>query len=68
MNNRHRYFVDQVKEEIKDFNYHDQSKIKEMVNGIKRYLDKVNGLQIKGIAALYHLCVQVEAKSFPDTV
>ena len=39
-----------------------------MVNGIKRYLDKVNGLQIKGIAALYHLCVQVETKSFHDTM
>jgi DNA-binding transcriptional MerR regulator len=68
MNNRHRYFVDQVKEEIKDFNYHDRSKIKEMVNGIRLYLDKVNGLQIKGIAALYHLCVQVETKSFHDTI
>jgi DNA-binding transcriptional MerR regulator len=68
MNNRHRYFVDQVKEEIKDFNYHDRSKIKEMVNGITLYLDKVNGLQIKGIAALYHLCVQVETKSFHDTI
>jgi DNA-binding transcriptional MerR regulator len=68
MNNRHRYFIDQVKKEIKDFNYNDQSKIKEMVNGIMRYLDKVNGLQIKGIAALYHLCVQVETKSFHDTI
>lgn len=66
--NRHRHFVDQVKAEIKDFNYNDQSKIKEMVNGITRYLDKVNGLQIKGIAALYHLCVQVETKSFHDTI
>lgn len=66
--NRHRHFVDQVKKEIKDFNYNDKSKIKEMINGIKRYLDEVNGLQIRGIAALYHLCVQVETKSFHDTI
>ena len=64
INNRHRYFVDQVREEMKEFDYNDRDKIKEIASCIEQNLDKINRLQIKGIAALHHLCVQVETISF----
>lgn len=67
INNRHRYFVNQVKEEMKAFNYNDKKRVKEISKDIEQNLDKFNSLQIKGIAALYHLCVQVEANSFDNS-
>lgn len=62
----YRYFVDKVKEEMKDFNYEDKNRILEISKNIHQNLDKFNALQIKGIAALYHLCRQVEAASFDN--
>ncbi|ACV62380.1 transcriptional regulator, MerR family [Desulfofarcimen acetoxidans DSM 771] len=62
--NRRKYFIDQVRNEIKEFNYNDKNKIKEIANNIMQNLDKMNRLQIRGIAALYNLCVQVETNFF----
>lgn len=64
--NRHKYFVDQVREEMKEFDYTNTSTIKELANSIEQNLNKINRLQIKGIAALHHLCVQVETNSFHE--
>jgi hypothetical protein len=33
-------------------------------NDIQQHLDKANRAQINGIAALYHLCIQVETNHF----
>lgn len=68
INNRHRYFIDQVREEMKRFDYNDRNKIKEIASGIEQNLDTINRLQIEGIAALHHLCAQVETNSFSDSM
>lgn len=66
--NRHKYFVDQVKEKMKDFDYDDRDRIKALASDIERNLGKINRLQIRGIAALHHLCVQVETRSFDSPI
>ena len=64
INTRYKYFVDKVKEEMKNFDYEDKDRILEISKDINKNLDKFNALQIRGIAALHHLCRQVEARSF----
>lgn len=66
--NRHKYFVSQIREELKAFDYDDKDKMKDMARSIRQNLDSINRLQIKGIAALHHLCAQVEAKSFTSRI
>lgn len=66
--NRHKYFVNQVKEELKSFNYNDKNKIQEIAGNITQNLAMINRLQINGIASLHHLCVQVETQSFDNHI
>jgi len=64
MTSRHKYFVDRIKDEMNTFDYNDADKIAKIASGIEQNLDRMNRLQIQGIAALHHLCVQAEAQSF----
>jgi DNA-binding transcriptional MerR regulator len=59
----HRYSVEQVREELAKFSDEtlDFSKI---VNDLQQHLNRLNRAQIKGIAALYRLCAQVETGHF----
>lgn len=66
--NRHTHFIERIKEEIKAFDYENKQKIKELTSGIEQSLAKINYLQIQGIAALHHLCVQVENQHFTDSI
>ncbi|HYE81737.1 MAG TPA: MerR family transcriptional regulator [Clostridia bacterium] len=61
---RHKHSIEKIKEQLKEFDYNDRTMITKMTNEIDRYLNKVNRDQITGIAALYHLCVQVETNNF----
>ena len=60
----HQYSVARVKEVLQEFDYRDRVKVMTMTDGMQQQLDRVNRLQVKGIAALYHLCVQVETNHF----
>lgn len=64
LTNRRRYFVDRIREEMRSFDYSDQEKIRELAVGIARNINRVNRLQMRGIAALYQLCMRVESKTF----
>lgn len=66
--NKYYYFVDRVKEELKEFDYNDKKRMITIANDINKYLDKVNRAQISGISALYHLCVQIENGKFVDEI
>lgn len=66
--NNYYYFVDRVKEELKEFDYNDRDRIITIANDINKYLDKVNRAQISGISALYHLCLQAENGEFTDEI
>lgn len=66
--NGQKHYIENIKEDLKGFDYNDKSKIKEMTKGIEQYLDQANRDQIKGISALYRLCVQVEANSFDTQI
>ena len=63
----HKYSVDKVKEELKGFDYNDKNRIITLASDIERHLAIINRAQIKAIAALYQLCLQVEANQF-DTL
>ncbi|MCC6170382.1 MAG: MerR family DNA-binding transcriptional regulator [Caldilineaceae bacterium] len=63
-----KHCIDNIKEGIQQFDYDDQSKIHEMTKGIEQYLDQTNRDQIKGISALYRLCVQVDTHHFEDQI
>lgn len=56
-----KHFIERVRKDLQGFDYNDRGRISAMSEGIERYLDQVNRDQIKGIAALYRLCEQVEA-------
>lgn len=59
--NGEKHYIQKIKEDLKRFDCSDKDKIKEMIKGIEKYLDQENKDQIKGICALYRLCVQVES-------
>ncbi len=58
------YSVERAKQELKEFDYSDRNRIIAMTDAMQQQLDQANRLQVKGIAALYHLCVQVETNHF----
>jgi DNA-binding transcriptional MerR regulator len=64
--NRQKHSIEQIREGLRAFDYNDLNRIRTMTNGIEQYLNQVNRAQIKGISALYHLCVQVEAGHFDE--
>ncbi|MDD3172340.1 MAG: MerR family DNA-binding transcriptional regulator [Herbinix sp.] len=66
--NGQKHYIDKIKEGLVDFDYNDKSKIKDMTKGIEQYLDQTNRDQIRGISALYRLCVQVESNHFDNQI
>jgi DNA-binding transcriptional MerR regulator len=62
--NQRQYSVVRVKEELQQFDEHDSDRIMAIARDIQQQLAHVNRVQIKGMAALYHLCVQVEMNRF----
>lgn len=66
--NRRRDSIDQVKEQLVELYYNNINRIKAIADDIKQRLDALNRAQVRGIAALYHLCVQVEANRFDSHI
>lgn len=60
------YSVERVREELKEFDYTNTNRIRTIANDLEQHLDKANRDQIKAIAALYHLCTQVETRKFDE--
>ena len=54
-----RYSIEMLKKELKNFNY-DESNTRDLIENIKRYLDKVNLEKIKAISAFYELISKEE--------
>lgn len=59
-----KHFIALIKDALKEFDYNDRNRISAMKNDIEKYLNKVNRAQIRGVAALYDLCIQVEKNQF----
>lgn len=66
--NRRKHSIEGIREELKEFDYNDKGRIEAMTDNIKQYLNQVNRAQIKSLAALYHLCAQVETNQFVDKI
>ncbi len=64
----HKYSISRLKEELKKFDHNDKNKIKAIKDEIIKYLNEVNRAQIRSIAALHHLCVQVEDDNFESII
>lgn len=60
----HKYSISKLREKLKKFNLNDNDRIKTTEVEIKHYLNEVNRAQMKSIAALHRLCVQVENACF----
>lgn len=59
-----KYSVNNVKEQLQDFDYNDKDKMRSTATEIRTYLGTINRGQIRGISALHHLCTQVETGEF----
>lgn len=57
-----KHFLGRVRSALTDFDFTDRQRIAGMLQSIDGYLDQVNRDQIRGIAALHHLCEQVESE------
>ncbi|MBA4603097.1 MerR family transcriptional regulator [Thermoactinomyces mirandus] len=62
--NGRKHSIRHIREELREFNPDDRSRIMKMTETIRQYLNQVNRAQIRGISALYHLCRQVETNQF----
>lgn len=60
----HRHSVEKIRQDLETFDPADVNRITTIINNIETYLSQINRAQIKGISALYRLCVQVETNSF----
>jgi DNA-binding transcriptional MerR regulator len=60
----HKYSVSLIKQQMSNLNYDDESRIEKIAQDFYHYLDVINRNQIKSVAALYHLCKQVENDYF----
>lgn len=59
-----RYFIDSIRADLEAFDYGDRGRIEQMTSGIVQHLDQLNRDRIRGVAALYRLCQQVESRAF----
>lgn len=66
--NRQKHSIERIREDLRTFDYNDRNRISMMIKGIEQYLNHVNRAQIKGIASLYHLWVQVETGHFDELI
>ncbi|WP_282433366.1 MerR family DNA-binding transcriptional regulator [Desulfitobacterium chlororespirans] len=63
-----RYSVNIIRQQLDNFDYDNKEQIEKLAQDFYRYLDNLNRNQIKSIAALYHLCQQVEADIFEPLI
>jgi DNA-binding transcriptional MerR regulator len=62
--NRRQYSIERVKAELAEFDADDSDRLSAIARDMEQRLAQVNRAQIRGIAALYHLCIQVESGDF----
>lgn len=59
-----KYAVEQIRKELHAFDSEDTDKISAIIESIEHHLATLNRSQIRSIAALYHLCNQIEQNEF----
>jgi DNA-binding transcriptional MerR regulator len=59
-----KYAVEQIRKEMKLFDFTDTNKISVLVASIESHLAALNRAQIRSISALYDLCTQVEQNQY----
>lgn len=63
-----RHSVEKIRRDLETFDPTDVNRIRTIINNIETYLSQINRAQIKGISALYRLCIQVETNSFDNLI
>lgn len=61
-----KYSIPDVKEQLQGLDYTDKDKMQSLASEITAHLGAINRGQIRGIAALYHLCTQVDKGEFDE--
>jgi DNA-binding transcriptional MerR regulator len=59
-----KYAVEQIRQEMQQFDFTNTSKISAIVASIESHLSALNRAQIQGISALYKLCTQVDQNQY----
>ena len=62
--NSHQHSIERVKEALKEFDPNDTDRLAAIISDLEQYLNRTNRGQLRGIAALYRLCTQVETNHF----